>query len=155
MNWNIFKRLRAVEANASTTETLLRRVYAADHRIEQLVNTITGLNARIETQAGMLGDGVQYRRETANRLTELKGFIDAQAGLLGTTVSEIGRYRIEVADRRTELENRIYFMEQSLKPIVAKAAAEKITKAQAYRRDYYQKCKAARATLAELKKVTK
>ncbi len=54
-----------------------------------------------------------------------------------------------------ELENRIYFMEQSLKPAVIKTAAERLTKAQAYRRDYYQKRKAAMAKLAELKGATK
>lgn len=124
MNWNIFKRLRAVETDhgntAASLAVMINRVYVDDGRIEQLVNSVTALNARIETQAGLLGtlmvDVVNYRKEATARLTDL---------------------------------------EKSMNPAVIKAAAEKLTKAQAYRRDYYQKRKAAMAKLAELKRTTK
>ena len=45
------------------------------------------------------------------------------------------------------LRKRIDALEKSTQPAVVKTAAEKLTKAQAYRRAYYQKRKAAAALL--------
>ena len=80
MNWNIFKRLRTVETDHSNTdiplEALLKRVYAADARIEDLTRSIAGLNARVETQAGILGvtlgDIARDRNDLLKRLSLLE-----------------------------------------------------------------------------------
>jgi hypothetical protein len=103
MNWNIFKRFRAIESTNLT------------HAL-----TISVLT---------------------NRLDELEGK-SARNQLIAMT--EIGF-----------LKARVDALEKAAKPAIAKAAVEKLVKAQAYRREYYQKRKAAMDKFAELKRTTK
>ena len=114
MNWNIFKRLRAVEV---------------DHN-----NTDASLGVLIE------------------RVNQRNGQLDRDR-LIATTELGFLRKLVDQLRARNDVEHNALFLrldklEQSAIPAPAaaiKTAAEKLLKAQAYRRAYYQKKKAEAA----------
>ena len=103
MNWNIFKRLRAVETDHDNTDAslgvLIERVDSQFDRNTRLINNLIL--------------GMESNRSVTD--IHLKAVMD-----------------------------RVIALEKSMKPVAVtevKAAAEKLLKAQAYRRAYYQKKK--------------
>lgn len=169
MNWNIFKRLRTVETDHSNTdislEVLLKRVYAADARIEDLTRSIAGLNARVETQAGILGvtlgDIARDRNDLLKQMSALVKHTDAaiKEGLtrsiaelnarVETQTLRLGEAFGNIAQDRRNLLKRLSLLEKNLNPPLTDA--EKLAKLKAYRKAYYRKNKAAKAALKDPK----